>query len=54
MEDADMFYCHLVYFTDIWYTYFIHLVYILCGNLGYFSRFSVLYKEKSGNPVTER
>jgi hypothetical protein len=31
-----LFYCHLVYFMVIWYTYF--------------SRFGMLYQEKSGNP----
>jgi hypothetical protein len=25
---------------------------IVCGNLVYFSRFGILYQEKSGNPVT--
>jgi hypothetical protein len=44
------------YFTAIWYTYFTAIWYILmpfgmfCGNLVYFSRFGMLYQEKSGNP----
>jgi hypothetical protein len=31
----------LLYFMHIWY---------ICGNLEYFSRFGVLFQEKSGNP----
>jgi hypothetical protein len=36
------FYSLLSYFMDIWYT--------VRGNLVYFSRFGILYQEKSGNP----
>jgi hypothetical protein len=48
MEDVGIFYGHLVHFTVFWY---ILLTFgIFCGNLLYFSRFGILYREKSGNP----
>jgi hypothetical protein len=57
MEDAGIFYGHLVYFVAIGYKYFVAIGYILLGNLVYlmviwfiFSRFGMLYQEKSGNP----
>jgi hypothetical protein len=52
MEDVCIFYVHVVYFTAKWCTY------IFYGHLGHFvivwyilSRFGMLYREKSGNPV---
>jgi hypothetical protein len=51
-----IFYGHLVYFMVIWYIlwsfgiFYGHLVYLCYGNLVSFSRLSLLYKEKSGNP----
>jgi hypothetical protein len=48
MEDVRTFYGHLVYFTSIWYT--LWPLGIFYGQLGYFSRFGMLYQEKSGNP----
>jgi hypothetical protein len=49
MEDFGLFYGHLVYFTDIWYTlrtFGIFHIYLV-----YFPRFGMLiYQEKSGNP----
>jgi hypothetical protein len=52
MENVGIFYVHVVYFTAIWYT--LWTFGIFCGNLVYFvvyfSRFGMLYKEKSGNP----
>jgi thiol-disulfide isomerase/thioredoxin len=50
MEDADIFYWHLVYFTAIWCTYCIGIWYIF-GNLVIFPLFGMLYQEKSGNPA---
>jgi uncharacterized membrane protein len=50
-EASGLFYARLVYFTASWYNYaqlvnFIVILYI-------FSRFDMLYQEKSGNPVRE-
>jgi hypothetical protein len=42
----------LVYFMDIWSI--LYLFGIFCGYLEYFSRFGMLYQEKSGNPGTKR
>jgi hypothetical protein len=45
MEDVvGIFYCHMAYFLpfDVFY-----------GYLVYFSRFGMLYQEKSGNPASE-
>jgi hypothetical protein len=45
------FYGHLVHFTDFW-----RILWTLSkvrGTLVYFSRFGILYQEKSGNPGTE-
>jgi hypothetical protein len=47
MEDVDIFYGHLVSFTAI--GYILWTFGIFCGNLVYFSRFGMLYHEKSGN-----
>jgi hypothetical protein len=45
MDDDGIFYRHLVHFTvfcsSLW----------TVGNLVYFSRFGILYQEKSGNPA---
>jgi hypothetical protein len=47
----------LLYFMDTWsiLRFFVifhgHLVCIVRGNLVYFSRLGILYKEKSGNPA---
>jgi hypothetical protein len=48
MEDVGIFYEHLVHFTV-----FCHILWtfgIARGNMVYFSRFGILYQEKSGNP----
>jgi hypothetical protein len=48
MEVVDILYGHVVYFKAVWYllwpfgTFYCYLV--------YFSRFGMLYGEKSGNP----
>jgi hypothetical protein len=42
MIDVGEFYGHLVYFTAISYRYFVVI-------LVYFSRFGMLYQDKSGN-----
>jgi hypothetical protein len=50
MEDASIFYDHLVYFTAIW-----HILLrfgIFYGYLVHFSPFGMLNKEKSGNPAS--
>jgi hypothetical protein len=49
MEDVRIFYGPLVHFTVFCYIYG-HLVYVVRGTLVYFSRFGILYREKSGNP----
>jgi hypothetical protein len=43
-----MFYGHLVHFTV--FCYILWKFSIVRGNLAYFSRFGILYQEKSGNP----
>jgi hypothetical protein len=48
MEDDGIFYGHLVYFTV--FCYILRTFGIVRGNLVYFSRFGILYEEKSGNP----
>jgi hypothetical protein len=45
MEDVGIFYVHLVFFTAIWY-----ILWILCSFGIIFSRFGILYEERSGNP----
>jgi hypothetical protein len=52
IEDIGILYGHLVYFTTIWYI-FGHLVYFMIIWHVYFSRFGMLYQEKSGNPGLE-
>jgi hypothetical protein len=42
MEDVGIFYGHFILFIAIG---------IFCGNLVYFSRFGMLFQEKSGNPA---
>jgi hypothetical protein len=49
MEDVSIFYGHLVRFMAIWYI--LRTFVIFYGNLVYFPRYGMLYKEKSGNPV---
>jgi hypothetical protein len=64
IEDAGIFYGHLVYFTAIWSIlrpfglFYGHLVYFVAiryslhmVNWFIFPRFGKLHKEKSGNPV---
>jgi hypothetical protein len=43
MEDAGIFFEHLVYFTSNWYILWLFGIFI--------PRFSMLYQEKSGNPA---
>jgi uncharacterized SAM-binding protein YcdF (DUF218 family) len=50
MKDVGTFNCHLVYFTAFWCTYFVAIWYI-SWLFGIFSRFGMLYQEKSGNPA---
>jgi hypothetical protein len=49
MGDVGIFYGHLVHFTVFYYILWTSG--IVRGNLVYFSRFGILYQEKSGNPV---
>jgi hypothetical protein len=51
MEDVGIFYGRLVYSTAIWYI--LWPFGILFGYLVHFSRFGMLYREKSGNPGPE-
>jgi hypothetical protein len=48
MEGVGIFYGHLVHFTVFCYS--LWTFGIVRGNLVYFSRFGILYQEKSGNP----
>jgi hypothetical protein len=48
MEDVGIFYGQLVHFTV--FCYILWTFGIVRGNLVYFLRFGMLYKEKSGNP----
>jgi hypothetical protein len=47
MEDAVIFYGHLVKFPATWYI--LRHFGICCGHCAYFPRFGILYREKSGN-----
>jgi hypothetical protein len=49
MEDIGIFYGHVVHFTV--FCYILWTFDTIRGNLVYFSRFSILYQEKSGNPA---
>jgi hypothetical protein len=49
MEDDGICYGHLVHFTV--FCYILWTFGIVRDNLVHFSRFSILYQEKSGNPV---
>jgi hypothetical protein len=46
-------YCHLEYFTAIWYMSLWAIWYIF-GHFGLFHLFGKLYQDKSGNPAQER
>jgi hypothetical protein len=48
MEDDGIFYGHLVHFTVFSYT--LLTICTVRGNLVSFSRFGILYQEKSGYP----
>jgi hypothetical protein len=56
MKEVCLFYSRLVYFIALWSflrpfgLFCDHLVYIFYGYLVNFSRFGMLYQEKSGNP----
>jgi hypothetical protein len=50
MEDIGVFYGLLVYFTAV--RYILWPFGITSGNLEYFSRFGILYQDKSGNPAS--
>jgi hypothetical protein len=52
MEDDGIFYGHLVHFTV--FCYILWTFGIVRCNLVYFSRFGILYQEKSGNPGSNR
>jgi hypothetical protein len=47
VEDVCIIYGHFVHFTVF---YIVWAFGIVCRNLVYFSRFGILYLEKSGNP----
>jgi hypothetical protein len=49
MQDIGIFDGHLVHFTV--YCYILWTLGVARGNLVYFSRFGILYQEKSGNPA---
>jgi hypothetical protein len=49
MEDDGIFHGQLVHFTA--FCYILWTFGKVPGNLVYFSRFGVLYQEKSGNPA---
>jgi hypothetical protein len=49
MEDVGIFNEHLLHFTV--FNYILWTSGIVRGNLVYFSRFCILYQEKSGNPA---
>jgi hypothetical protein len=51
VEDPGMFYGHVVNFPAIWFILW-HFG-ILCVHLVYFSRFGILYQDKSGSPVEQ-
>jgi hypothetical protein len=48
IEDVGIFYGHLVHFKV--FCYILWTFGIVRGSLAYFSRFGILYEEKSGNP----
>jgi hypothetical protein len=48
MEEDGIFYGHLVHFTV--FCFILWTFVIVRGNLVYFSRFGILYRENSGNP----
>jgi hypothetical protein len=52
MEDVDIFYGHLVHFAV--FCYILWTFGIVYGNLVYFSRFNILYQEKSGKSGHKR
>jgi nitrate reductase gamma subunit len=52
MEDVSIFYGHLVHFA-ICVIFYGHLV-LFVEALVYFSRFGILYEDKSGNPGRNR
>jgi hypothetical protein len=52
MEDVGIFYGHLVQFTV--FCYILWTFGIVRGHMVYFSRLSILYQEKSGNPGCEQ
>jgi hypothetical protein len=50
MQNVDIFYGHLEYFTDIWVILGPLIVFIW----SIFSGFGITYQEKSGNPAGKR
>jgi hypothetical protein len=48
-EDVGIFYGHFIHFTV--FCYILWTFGIIRGNLVCFSRFGILYQEKSGNPA---
>jgi hypothetical protein len=50
-EDVGIIYGHLVHFTV--FRYILWTFGIVRGNLVYFSRFGILYEDKSGNPEND-
>jgi hypothetical protein len=51
IEDVGIVYVQCVYVMTKWYI--LWPLGTFCGPLVYFSRFGMLYREKSGNPVVE-
>jgi hypothetical protein len=51
MENVEIHYGHLEYFTDIWYI--LWPFEIFCGHFVYFSPFGMFYQDKSGNSAAK-
>jgi hypothetical protein len=51
LENVDIFYGHLEYFTDIWYIFCSFGTFLFIWNI--FTGFGIMYQEKSGNPARQ-